>query len=117
MDKKEIFDALRKGAKKSGIQLAYTVLLLFFAFSRKETPHWAKTIITGSFVYLICPADAIPDVTPILGYTDDLGVLSFGLVSVASYVNNEVKTKARTQLNMLFKNYSEEDLKVVDEKL
>jgi uncharacterized membrane protein YkvA (DUF1232 family) len=117
MNKREVFKALKKGTKKSGIQLAYTVLLLFFAFSRKDTPHWAKSIITGSFVYLLCPADAIPDITPILGYTDDLGVLSFGLVSVASYVNVEVKEKARGQLNIFFKNYSEEDLKIVDDKL
>lgn len=117
MDKQEIFQALKRGTKKSGIQLAYTVLLLFYAFSRKETPHWAKTIITGSFVYLVCPVDAIPDITPILGYTDDLGVLSFGLVSVASYVNIDVKEKARNQLKGFFKNYSEDDLKIVDEKL
>ncbi|TVR81785.1 MAG: DUF1232 domain-containing protein [Saprospirales bacterium] len=117
MNTEELFKALKRGVKKSGIRLAYTILLLYNAFIRKETPHWAKTIITGAFAYLICPADAIPDVTPIVGYTDDLGVLSFGLVAVASYINNEVRGKARSQLKSFCPCYNEADLKAVEEQL
>ncbi len=117
MDKTELFTSIKKGVRKSGIQLAYTTLLLYHALSRKETPYWAKSIISGALVYLVCPVDAIPDVTPILGYTDDLGVLSFGLVSVAAYINKDVKSKAREQLKCFFKNYREADLSCVDSKL
>ena len=117
MDTSELFKKLKRGARKSGVRLAYTVLLMYNAFIRKETPHWAKTIITGSFAYLICPMDAIPDVTPIVGYTDDFGVLSFGLVTVAAYINNEVREKARNQLKSFCNCYREEDLKAVEDQL
>lgn len=117
MNRKELFEAMKKGVRKAGIQLAYTTLLMYNSFSRKETPHWAKTIITGAFAYLICPVDTIPDIAPIVGYTDDIGVLSFGLVSIASYINKDVKEKARTQLNNFFNNYDERDLELVDQKL
>ena len=33
--------------------------------------------------YFVSPIDAIPDIVPVAGYTDDLGVLVLALVSVA----------------------------------
>ncbi|MFT5165984.1 MAG: uncharacterized membrane protein YkvA (DUF1232 family) [Saprospiraceae bacterium] len=112
-----MWNKISQYASKAGQQTVYTVLLLFYAFKRKDTPLWARNIIIGTIGYFISPIDALPDLTPIIGYTDDIGVLSFGLVTIACYVNIEVKTKARTQLKKWFKNYNEADLKVVDEKL
>ena len=66
-----------------------------YAFKRKETPAWAKRIITGILAYFIAPLDAIPDLTPFLGFTDDVGLLGFGLVTIAAYINDEVKSKSR----------------------
>lgn len=104
-------------ATKAGQQTIYTVLLLFYAYKRKETPVWAKNIIIGTIGYFISPFDAIPDLTPILGYTDDIGVLSFGLVTIACYVDAEVKINAKDHLRKWFKDLNEDDLKLVDEKL
>ena len=92
-------------------------MLLFYAYRRKETPTWAKSIVLGTLGYLIAPFDALPDLTPIIGYTDDLGVLSFGLVTIACYINDNVRAKAREQLVKWFKDYQEEDLKEVDARL
>jgi len=112
-----MWDKIKKYASKAGQQTIYTVLLLFYAYKRSDTPTWAKNIIIGTIGYFISPIDALPDLTPIIGYTDDIGVLSFGLVTIACYVNGEVKTQARGQLKKWFKDYKEEDLKVIDEKL
>jgi uncharacterized membrane protein YkvA (DUF1232 family) len=117
MNKQELFQAIEKGVKKSGVQLAYSALLMYYAFFRKETPSWARSIITGAMAYLICPVDAIPDVTPIVGYTDDIGVLSFALVSVAAYINQDIREKAKNKLRCFCKNYNPKDLEEVDEKL
>ena len=81
-----------------GQKTVYTILLMYYAFVRKETPHWAKNIIIGVLGYLLTPFDAVPDLTPIIGYTDDIGVLTFGLVTIACYVNDEVRAKARERL-------------------
>ena len=67
--------------------------------------------------YFIAPIDALPDLTPIVGYTDDLGVLSFGLVTIACYVNKEVKEKARGKLKDWFGEYDEAELTAVDDSL
>ena len=104
-------------AKQAGLKTVYAALLLFYAFKRKDTPLWAKNIVVGVLGYLISPFDAIPDLTPFLGYTDDLGVLSFGLVAIATYINDEVKEKARGRLNKWFKDPDETLLSEVENRL
>lgn len=87
--------------KKGGLRLLYSALLLYYAFRRSDLPGWARSIILGALGYLLSPFDAIPDLTPILGYTDDLGVLSYALVLIAAYVNIDVRIKAKARLKKL----------------
>jgi uncharacterized membrane protein YkvA (DUF1232 family) len=92
-------------------------LLLYYAYKRSETPSWAKNIIIGVIGYFIAPIDAIPDLTPFFGYTDDIGILSFGLVTIACYVNEDVKENARQKLHKWFGDYDEDELREVDAQL
>ncbi len=34
-----------------------------------------KALVVGALLYFINPLDVIPDITPFLGFTDDLGVI------------------------------------------
>ena len=47
------------------------------------------------------PLDAIPDLTPILGYTDDVAVLGVGLATVAVYINKDVREQAPPKVHRL----------------
>lgn len=113
----KFWEKLKQYASKAGIKVIYSALLLFYAYKRKETPAWAKNIILGTLGYFISPFDAIPDLTPILGYTDDIGVLGFGLVTIAAYVNDEVRLNARERLSKWFDQIDEKDLNQVDEQV
>ena len=108
---------LNRYTKSLGQKFVYSALLLFYAYKRSDTPSWAKNIIIGALGYVLAPIDSIPDLTPFLGFTDDLGVMTFGLVSIACYVNDEVRGKAREQLKAFFSEIDEESLVVVDEVL
>lgn len=103
--------------KTVGVKLTYSALLLYYAYERSDTPAWAKNIILGSLAYLVSPFDAVPDLTPFLGFTDDLGVLSFGLVTIACYIDDAVRENAKFRLHKYFKVVDEEDLLEVDAKL
>ena len=113
----KLMKKLGKFARQAGLQTTYAVLLLYFAFIRRETPLFAKNIIIGVLGYFIAPIDALPDLTPVFGYTDDFGVLMFGLVTLACYIDEGVKAKARQQLEKWFGAYEEGELAEVDGRL
>lgn len=114
---KKFWRKLQKFGRKAGIKVIYSALLLFYAYRRKDTPTWAKTIVLGVLGYFITPIDFIPDLSPILGYTDDLGWLTFGLVTVAGYINEDVRGRARAKLGDWFGDYAPEELEPVDKHL
>jgi uncharacterized membrane protein YkvA (DUF1232 family) len=89
-------------AKAAGREVIEKALWLYFAAQRPETPLWAKTAIYGALAYFVMPLDAIPDIVPLAGYTDDLAALAAALASVAMYVDDDVKERAQAKLSAWF---------------
>ncbi|NJB84840.1 uncharacterized membrane protein YkvA (DUF1232 family) [Lewinella marina] len=104
-------------ARATGTKSIYTALLLYYAYERQETPKWAKRVVLGSLGYLLMPLDAIPDLTPILGYTDDISVLAAGLATVAAYVNDDVRQRAKDKLGQWLPQSRPEDVQEIDDRL
>lgn len=90
-------------------------MLLYYAYKRKDTPRWAKNIIIGAISYFLAPFDGVPDLTPFLGFTDDLGLLSFGLVTISCYIDDEVKVNAKKGLSRFFKEVNLDTIAEVDQ--
>ncbi len=89
-----LWRTLCKAALGAGRKSLLTALTLFFCLRDRDTPAWAKGIIVGALGYFILPVDLIPDVIPVVGYSDDLGALIAALGTVAAYVKDEHKEKA-----------------------
>jgi len=113
----KLWSKLKKFARQAGVKTVYTVLLLFYAYKRKDTPGWAKKLIIGVLGYFLAPIDAIPDLTPFIGLTDDFSLLSVGLVTIAGYVNKEVREQAREKLKAVFGEYDPNELVEIDKRL
>ncbi len=60
---------------------------LISALDNPATPNHMKALIIGAIGYIILPIDLIPDVTPVLGYTDDLATVAGVVAGVAAYTN------------------------------
>lgn len=95
-------EKLARAARAAGREVIEKALWLFFAARRPETPRWAKATVYGALAYFIVPLDALPDVAPIAGYTDDLGVLAFAVCTVAAYIDDAVKARTRRVLARWF---------------
>ena len=52
---------------------------MYYCMCDRNTPLWAKVEIATALGYLLMPMDAIPDPTPLLGFTDDAGAISVAL--------------------------------------
>ena len=59
-------------------------------------PLKTKMVIYGALGYFISPIDVIPDFIPVVGFTDDIGVLAAAVA--ASYIDAEAKAKADAKL-------------------
>ncbi len=87
-----------ESAQAAGRDVIEKALLLYYAARSPQTPAWAKATIYGALGYFISLIDAVPDLTPVLGYTDDLGVLALAIATIASYIDDDVRAKARRKL-------------------
>ncbi|MDO5653246.1 MAG: YkvA family protein [Brachymonas sp.] len=97
-------------ARVAGRQVVHKALLLYYAAQNPRTPKWAKTAIYGALAYFVMPIDAIPDILPGIGYTDDLGMLALALATVSLYVNDDVRRKTAQRLQAWFGPETIEDI-------
>ncbi len=81
-------------AKAAGREIVEKTFCLYYAAQDADTPTWARGVIVGAIGYFICPLDAIPDMVPVVGYADDLGVIVSALGIVAAHVKPEHHKKA-----------------------
>lgn len=99
---KDFWDKLKGYATQAGTEVVERSLQLFYAAQNPNTPTWAKGAIYGALGYFISPLDAIPDVAPVVGFADDLGVLAAALATVAIHIDKSVKEKARSKMDDWF---------------
>lgn len=114
---KSLWQKIGDFASIAGQQVIYAVLLLFYVFNDPKVGFKQKLTIAAALGYFIFPADAIPDFTPIIGYTDDLGVLIFALTQIYSSITPETKEKARKKLKEWFSKVDEKQLLALESKI
>jgi uncharacterized membrane protein YkvA (DUF1232 family) len=87
-------------AKRVGASLPFAEDLLaayYCAFDR-NTPLHVKASLVGAIAYFVLPFDVIPDMLPLLGFTDDAAVLATALKLVAGHIRPEHRDAARDTL-------------------
>ncbi|MCL7765501.1 DUF1232 domain-containing protein [Polaribacter sp. Z014] len=105
-----LWDKMKSVFKKAGIKVIYSALMLYYTYQKEDTPFWAKTTIVGALGYFISPIDAIPDITPVVGYADDMGVLIAAIAAVGAYIDKQVKLSSREKLHDWFGDFNEDEL-------
>jgi uncharacterized membrane protein YkvA (DUF1232 family) len=107
-----LWDKLKRYSKIAGMKAVYPALLLHYMLKSDSVPLKAKLILTAALGYFILPLDFIPDFAPLLGFTDDVGVLLLILRQMAVYISPEIRKQARDHACKWFgeKNSTEIDL-------
>lgn len=108
----KFWDKVKKFAKKAGVKVIYAALLLFYVLKSPNVSLQDKSIIYGALGYFIIPFDLIPDAMPVVGFTDDLAALVWGLKAVWSNVTPEIQRQAQDRLISWFGNVNQADLKL-----
>ncbi|MEN8192197.1 MAG: YkvA family protein [Bacteroidota bacterium] len=63
--------------EKAGSKISFAKdLIALYKYLVDNAVSWhRKAIVVGALIYFIVPIDAIPDLAPLFGYMDDLGVI------------------------------------------
>lgn len=111
-----LWEKIKEFSKQAGFKVVYVVLLLYYTMQDKSIGIKTRLSIAAALGYFILPTDAIFDLTPLIGYSDDLGVLLFTLSQIAVNVTPETKEKAKLKLADWFGEIDEADLQDVENK-
>lgn len=112
-----LWKKIKEFSKSAGATVVYAVLLLFYIMKDKDITLKSKVSIAAALGYFILPTDAIFDFTPLIGYSDDLGVLLFALGQISSNVTPDIKEKARQTLSEWFGEIDLEELRKLEDKI
>lgn len=80
------------------IPFAEELLAAYYCAFDTETPLSVKATLAAAIAYFVLPADAIPDVLPAIGFTDDAAVLATAIKLVADNVRPAHRDAARNKL-------------------
>jgi len=74
--------------EKSGKRISFAKdILALYSYMKDPSVKWyRKAIIVAALIYFIVPIDTIPDITPLFGYLDDLGVIA----ALLKYLGSEL---------------------------
>jgi uncharacterized membrane protein YkvA (DUF1232 family) len=80
------------------VPLAQEVVASYFCLLDSKTPMWVKATVAAALAYFILPIDAIPDILPGIGLSDDAGVLTAAITAISSHLSHDHRGKAREWL-------------------
>jgi uncharacterized membrane protein YkvA (DUF1232 family) len=80
------------------LPFAEDLLAAYYCAFDKETPRHVQAALLGAVAYFILPFDFVPDMLPVLGFTDDAAVLATALRLVASHITDDHRQAARAAL-------------------
>jgi len=65
---------------------------LWFALRHSAAPLWLKIGTALIVLYVLSPIDLIPDTIPILGWVDDVAIVSFGIRWLLGRLPHELRS-------------------------
>ena len=85
------------------IPFAEDLLAAYYCAFDRATPLQVKATLVAAIAYFVLPFDVIPDMLPVIGFTDDAAVLATAIRLVANHMRPEHREAAREKLRELKK--------------
>jgi uncharacterized membrane protein YkvA (DUF1232 family) len=95
-------DFWRKAARVAAkLPFAEDLLAAYYCAFDQTTPFQVRAALVGALAYFVLPFDFVPDVLPLLGFTDDAAILLTALRMVAGHLRPEHRDAARVALERI----------------
>ncbi len=89
------------GRVAARVPFAADLLAAYYCAFDSGTPVKVKAMLLGAIAYFVLPTDAIPDMLPVIGFTDDAAVIAAALKLVADHITPAHRQAAREALERL----------------
>jgi uncharacterized membrane protein YkvA (DUF1232 family) len=83
------------------LPFAEDLLSAYYCAFDRETPRHVQAALLGAIAYFVLPFDFVPDMLPVLGFTDDAAVLATAIRLVAAHITPEHREAARAALQRM----------------
>src|SRR5258707_2729967 len=97
--RKRFWSKLKRVA--ANLPFAEDLLAAYYCAFDRQTPRHVQAALLGAIAYFILPFDFIPDMLPVLGFTDDAAILATALRMVATHIRPEHRDAARAALKRM----------------
>ncbi len=77
------------------LPFAEDIVAAAYCASDPGTPARVKLLIVGALAYFVMPFDAIPDLLPLVGFTDDAAVIAATIAAIRAHMRDDHWEKAR----------------------
>lgn len=86
--------------KRVAAQLPFAedLLAAYYCAMDRATPAYVRAVLFGALAYFILPADVVPDIVAVVGFTDDAAVLAAAIAAVRAHFRPEHRARARAAL-------------------
>jgi len=74
------------------------LLAAYYCAFDRETARHVQAALLGAIAYFVLPFDFLPDMLPVLGFTDDAAVLATAIRMVSSHITPEHRAAAHAAL-------------------
>ena len=94
-----LWKKIERVAKKVGATVLLPVFTLYYMLQDDKVSLQHKAYIVGALGYFILPIDLIPDgILPVIGFTDDIAVMTLVLKLVKDSIAPEIKARANQRV-------------------
>ena len=83
------------------LPFAEDLLAVYYCAFDRTTPLQVKATLVAAIAYFVLPLDAIPDMLPAIGFTDDAAVIAAAIKMVAGALKPEHRQAAQETLQNL----------------
>lgn len=98
IDDRALLSKARGVVRRLGVDVVEKVLVGYYVMRDDATPRRARLTLAGALAYFLLPADAVADVLPAVGFTDDGLAIAMALAAVATSIRQRHLEQARTTL-------------------
>src|SRR5215813_7122020 len=91
--RREFWPKFRRFAAK--LPFAEDLVTAYFCAFDRSTPRRVQVALIGALAYFVLPFDFIPDMLPVIGFTDDAAVLATAIKLVAVHITPQHREAAR----------------------